>query len=100
MASKKVQDHVILTRGMLESERGNTMLVNDDGAMVAWISLGDGLMLEISDTPGNSPRLYVSVDEYKPKKIRKYVRENLTGWFVVRWNLDPYPPVDDMERVK
>ena len=83
----------------MESEKGNTLLTND-GQIAAWIKLDDRYHLEITDTPGNSPRFYVSVTESSPENIRQHIVENLEGWYVVRWNLPGDPPVDKNGDVK
>jgi hypothetical protein len=85
---------ITLPPDWIESERGNTLLTNDD-EFVAWIKLpGDEMMLEVTYSPGNSPSLYVTLSKWKPKATRKHVLDNLAGWFVRRWNLDNDPPID------
>jgi hypothetical protein len=78
----------------LATEKGNTLLTSSDGNLVAWISLADGVWLEISDTPGNSPRFFVAVRNTTAAELREHVLANLSGWIVQRWNLDSNPPVD------
>lgn len=84
---------ITLPDDWMESEKGNTLLSNDDGALVAWIQKGDRC-LEISYTPGNNPAFYVSECAYDPVRIGQHVVENLGGWFCHRWNLSDDAPID------
>ena len=95
----KERKYLQLPVDFLESEKGNTMLTNGD-CLVVWIKLDERYHLEITDTPGNSPRFYVSVTESSPENLRQHVIENLEGWHVVRWNLPGEAPVDKNGDVK
>jgi hypothetical protein len=85
---------VSLPINWLESEKGNTLLSNDDGNLVAWIKINEKHCLEVSYTPGNSPAFYVSVCDWDPVRIGQHVVEELGGWFCHRWALDDDAPVD------
>lgn len=78
-----------------ESEKGNTMLVNDDYCMVTWIEIDENLFMEISDTPDNNPRFYVGFIKTTKQRLRLHVANDLEGWDVIRWNLNDH----DQERV-
>ena len=89
-----MSDGFTMSKQFSATEKGNTMLARDDGATVAWLALDNDLWLEIADTPGNSPRLYVGVIEQSAEKIRQHILRHLGGWQVIRWNLDDNPPED------
>lgn len=97
--SKAKVDSICLDTNWVESEKGNTMLSNDDGGFVVWINLDGKRMLEVTDTPGNSPRFYASIEKWDPEATRKHCITNLEGWYVNRWNLDETPPVDGDDRI-
>lgn len=90
---------ITLPADWTESECGNTLLGNDDGAIAAWITV-DGHCLEVTYTPGNYPAFYVTVIEHNPVKLQKHIVENLGGWFCHRWNVGEFPaPVDRSGRI-
>lgn len=65
------------------------MVVNDNGAIAAWINLDDGKMLEITDTPGNTPRLYVAIVQMSDAELLAHLNsEQMEGWTVVRANFE------------
>jgi hypothetical protein len=86
---------VTLPASWLETEKGNTMVARDDGGIAAWIHIKKDIYLEITDTPGNSPRLSVTFIEATPAKLKKAIREQCAGWFCVRWNADKNPPITE-----
>jgi hypothetical protein len=91
---------VVLDASWLESEKGNTMLVNDDHAIAAWIKVGIDTYMEITDTPGNSPRLYVTFIQETPAKLKRAIRKQCEGWWCVRWNIDAKAPIDEEGCIK
>lgn len=96
---KKIAE-VTLPADWLQTEKGNTMVVGDDGAIAAWIHIAGNVYMEITDTPGNSPRLYVTFIQETPAKLKKAIREQCKGWWIVRWNLSAKAPVDEHGCVK
>jgi hypothetical protein len=71
------------------TERSNTLLATEDGAMVAWIHLGKDRHLEVSDTPGNYPRLHVALIQSTPQALRRHVNKKVKheGWIQVKNNI-------------
>ena len=51
--------------------------------------------MEITDTPGNSPRLYVTFIEATPAQLKKAIRKQCEGWYCVRWNVTDKAPIDE-----
>lgn len=88
-------EQVTLPADWLETENGNTMVTRDDGSMAAWIHIKDNIYLEITDTPDNSPRLYVTFIEATQAALKKAIRERCEGWYCVRWNLSTKAPIDE-----
>jgi hypothetical protein len=74
----------------MASEKGNTWLSDDDGNHVAWFRV-NGRYMEVSVTPGNSPGFYIRVlpdEENNQGKIAEHINKNLSGWTVVRCNIE------------
>jgi len=91
---------VVFQADWLESEKGNTMLTREDGALVVWIHIAGDVYLEITDTPGNNPRFYATFIEETKKGLIKHIKQDLQGWYVQRWNLSEKAPVDKHGCVK
>lgn len=90
---------VTLPADWIQSEKGNTMLAGDDGAIAAWIHIKDNVYLEVTDTPDNNPRLHVTFIEATQEALEKAIREQCEGWYCVRWNLSTKAPIDDEGRI-
>jgi hypothetical protein len=79
-------------------ERGNTLLVNDAGAMIAWLDLLTAgspspsshqpvPRLEISWVPDNYPALNVTKVDLSDEQLAKHIRERCCGWLVRKCQL-------------
>lgn len=84
---------ITLPPGFLESERGNTMLVSEDGVIQVFIKVAENTYLDISDSPGNYPRFYCAVVQQSAKELREWILECFAGFSIVRWSIDDNPPV-------
>jgi hypothetical protein len=86
---KKKTKRVTLPDDFFATERGNTMIVTEDGAMAAWIHLGNDRHLEITDTPGNYPRLCVALVGMPSTTLRKHVNKLVKreGWILCKNNI-------------
>lgn len=56
---------VTLPANWLESEKGNTMIEGSDGQTAVWIHIKGTVYLEVTDSPCNSPRFYVTFIRYQ-----------------------------------
>lgn len=68
-------------------ERGGTLLVTEDGSMVAWLPVGDKF-LEVTYNPDNYPALNVVPTDLTEAQIVKHINDNLVGWYVRKCNLE------------
>lgn len=76
------------------SDRGNTLLVSDDGGLVFIAKLGDSQFLGFFFNPENYPAVDLIIDKGSAKDQRKYIRKHLKGWSIRKWNLDDHAPAD------
>jgi len=77
-------------------ERGNTLLVNDDGAMIAWLDLpgeDKGSRLEVAYTPENYPCLRVTTVMLDDRLLAEHIESRLVGWTVMKLNLGLSEPL-------
>lgn len=68
-------------------ERGNTLLANDGGGMVAWLDAGGGKRLEVSWQPENYPALNVRMVSLTDAELLAHIAANLSGWHIRKLNL-------------
>lgn len=71
---------------ILLSERGNTLLTNDDSFM-AWMKLEPNLWLQVSWFPENYPALNIHSFEATEQEVAKMI-QTFSGWMVRKINVD------------
>ena len=69
-------------------ERANTLLVNDGGDMVAWLTLDGDTRVEVAWNPDNYPALNVTFKTLTDDQLVEHINTNLKGWSVRKGNLD------------
>jgi len=80
-------------------EHGGTLLVDDDGNMVAWLPIGNGF-LEVSYNGDNYPALNVSPCDSTEQEIVDHINKNLGGWYVRKCNLKGINVTNDNEVIE
>jgi hypothetical protein len=70
------------------TERAGTLLVDEDGGMVAWLTIKDNLRIEISWQKDNYPSLRVTIMEKTEKKLAAHIRKNCKGWYAKKLNVE------------
>jgi hypothetical protein len=76
------------------NERGNVLIVNDDGGMYAFIRLGmqngNSRWMQINYIPDNYPSLNVDllIGERSDAEFFKFLRKFYDGWTIRKMNLD------------
>ncbi len=69
------------------SERGGTLIVNEDGPdFTAWLSLHGNVRLEIDYRADNYPCLNVRQVEITDAKLSRHINKNIKGWIVRKSN--------------
>lgn len=71
-----------------DSERGNTLLSDDDGGLNAWIRLDGNVRLEISYRPANYPALNVATVKLSDAELLTHIKNRCQGMYVRKLNLD------------
>jgi hypothetical protein len=69
-------------------ERANTLLVNDGGDMVAWLTIDGDTRVEVTWNPDNYPALNVTFTTLTEDQLVEHINTNLKGWSVRKSNLD------------
>lgn len=78
----------MLPIGKIYSEKGNSMFVTDDDSRAVVIKLGHDLWLEIDDTVGDYPRLFIRAVRRTYDEQVARVQKEYAGRRVVRCNLN------------
>jgi len=68
-------------------ERGNTLVANDGGGMVAWLDLVGNHRLEVSWCPHNYPALNVSVVNLSDEQLAAHINTKCGGWLIRSLNV-------------
>jgi hypothetical protein len=77
-------------------ERGNTLLVDDDGNMVAWIDIDMSFnrRMEVAFTPDNYPALSVGIVQLTDEQLAKHIRTKCGDWYARKLNIEGVELVD------
>lgn len=78
----------IIPVGKIYNEKGNSMFVADDDSRAVVIKLGHELWLEIDDTVGDYPRLFIRAVRRTYDEQVARVQKEYAGLRVVRCNLN------------
>ena len=81
------------------NERGGTLLVDEEGNMVAWLPVGDKF-LEITYNEDNYPALNVGPAGGTADEIVAHINKNLGGWYVRKCNLEGINMTNDNEVIE
>lgn len=71
-----------------ESERGNTLLTDDDGGMIAWLDIAGDTRWEVSYQPRNYPALNVRTITTSEEELADHINRKCQGWNIRKCNID------------
>lgn len=71
-----------------ECERGNTLLTDDEGNMVAWITLDGELRMQVSWCPDDYPALRLSLVKLDDERLAAHINERCRGWLIRKCNVE------------
>jgi hypothetical protein len=92
----------LIKLGWSACERGNTMLVQEDGPnMVAWLTVEGDTRLEVEYSPDNYPALNVRLCSLTDRELSVHITDNLlpNGWTVQKWNLSIPQPITREDQI-
>lgn len=82
---------VTLPEGFAECERGNVLLLGEEGEVNAWVRLGGDVWLETTVRPSNYPSFTTATVKLTEAELLAHIRQRCQGMYVRKMNLEGWP---------
>lgn len=88
---------VTLPEGFSECERGNVLLIGEEGELNAYVRLSGGVWLETTLRLNNYPSFTTGTFKATDAELVGHIRQRCQGMYVRKMNVDGWPA--DLKRV-